>query len=223
MDKKEENMIPDDERIVIGCVGSLIQLFVIILLCVIMAVVCSCATTHKVGTNVIHEKADSLSTLSVDSTLVSMQTTDSVGTLHVDEGHIQHITTDTETNTEVITERIVEVIDTTGNRIITTDRTTNRKNSTLLQTITDEQWNKRDEDMHVISNRLDSMNNVLQSMCNVHVERDDSTHRDDTSTPVMATGILAARAIVLIALGIASLLLILYKVVHDKRKGNGQT
>lgn len=94
-----------------------------------LAMFAGCASTSKSGVEVRSVSKDSAAAVSLDSAALSRLSVDTLAARSEGEQHKTATETDTCSYEETVVEHIVETTDTAGNKVVTTDRTINRRGS----------------------------------------------------------------------------------------------
>lgn len=144
----------------------------------LMAVVTlmGCAASRKTTTGSHEERGDSTVAAVTDSVRKSDVKTDSTVHLTTDESHASGTITDKGSNEETITERVIESVDTNGNKTITTDRTIHRKGDYERNATYEARLKHQEEIMMRMQHTIDSL--VLSNKLNTgtHWTKKDSTN-----------------------------------------------
>lgn len=151
------------------------QYFLMITICALL--LASCATTHKTATTTSSQSYDTTAIIKTDTASVHAERKDSIARVTTDSAATTSKATETVSNEETITERIVETIDTLGRKVTTTDRTTNRKGTTKKETAdTSNRWYQQEQTAVMLS-ALDSLANSYFANYNTHWAQNDSIHQ----------------------------------------------
>ena len=94
-----------------------------------LAMLAGCASTSKSGVEVRSMSKDSAAVVSLDSAALSRLSVDTIAARSEGEQHKTVTEADTCAYEETVVEHIVETTDTAGNKLVTTDRTINRRGS----------------------------------------------------------------------------------------------
>jgi hypothetical protein len=138
----------------------------------------SCASTHKVTTTTSSHSYDTTVTVRDDTAIVHAEHKDSIAMVITDSITTSSKATEMATNDETIIERIVETTDTMGRKVMTTDRTINRKGTTKKETSDTESLRHQQEQTAITLSMLDSIAGVYFANYNTHWVQNDSTHQE---------------------------------------------
>lgn len=136
----------------------------------------SCAATRRVEQGSSEQRRDSTVAIVKDSVTKSETRTDSSAVTVTDENHTFGTMTDKGSNEETITERVMESVDTNGNKTTTTDRTIHRKGDYERNATYEAQLKHQEEIISRMQHTIDSL--VLSNKLNVgtHWAKKDSTN-----------------------------------------------
>ena len=144
----------------------------------LMAVIAlmSCAASKRVEQGSSEQLRDSVVAVVKDSVMKSETRTDSSAVIVNDEHHTSDTMTDKGSNEETITERVMECVDTNGNKTTTTDRTIHRKGDYERNATYEEQQKHQEEIISRMQHTIDSL--ALGNSLNVdtHWAKKDSTN-----------------------------------------------
>ena len=144
----------------------------------LMAVIAlmSCAASKRVEQGSSEQRGDSVVAVVKDSVAKSEARTDSSDVIVDDEHHTSGTMTDKGSNEETITERVMECVDTNGNKTTTTDRTIHRKGDYERNATYEEQQKHQEEIISRMQHTIDSL--ALGNSLNVdtHWAKKDSTN-----------------------------------------------
>ena len=136
----------------------------------------SCAATRRVEHGSSEQRRDSVVAVVKDSVAKSEARTDSSDVIVKDESHTTGAMTDKGSNEETITERVMECVDTNGNKTTTTDRTIHRKGDYERNATYEAQLKHHEEIISRMQQTIDSL--ALGNSLNVdtHWAKKDSTN-----------------------------------------------
>ena len=144
----------------------------------LMAVIASmsCAASKRVEQGSSEQLRDSVVAVVKDSVMKSETRADSSAVIVKDEHHISGTMTDKGSNEETITERVMECVDTNGNKTTTTDRTIHRKGDYERNATYEAQLKHQEEIISRMQHTIDSL--ALGNSLNVatHLAKKDSTN-----------------------------------------------
>ena len=136
----------------------------------------SCAASKRVEHGSSEQLRDSVVAVLKDSVMKSETRVDSSAVIVNDEHHTSGTMTDKGSNEETITERVMECVDTNGNKTTTTDRTIHRKGDYERNATYEEQQKHQEEIISRMQHTIDSL--ALGNSLNVdtHWAKKDSTN-----------------------------------------------
>ena len=144
----------------------------------LMAVIAlmSCAASKRVEQGSSEQLRDSVVAVVKDSVMKSETRADSSAVIVKDEHHTSGTMTDKGSNEETITERVMECVDTNGNKTTTTDRTIHRKGDYERNATYEAQLKHQEEIISRMQHTIDSL--ALGNSLNVatHLAKKDSTN-----------------------------------------------
>lgn len=122
----------DEDRIKGGCLELLVYIIAVIAALFIVASSSSCST-HRNVSEIKTIKGDSLTTSVAQSVSISQKDTCASQAVHVFNSSAVEEKASENTETEIVTEQIIETTDSLGNRTTTTNRTTTRQRKATTQ------------------------------------------------------------------------------------------
>ena len=136
----------------------------------------SCAASKRVEQGSSEQRRDSVVVVVKDSVAKSETRVDSSAVMVKDEHHTSGTITDKGSNEETITERITEIVDSSGNKTTTTDRTIHRKGDYERNATYEAQLKHQEEIISQMQHTIDSL--ALGNSLNVgtHWAKKDSSN-----------------------------------------------
>ena len=141
-----------------------------------VTILMSCAATKRVEQGSSEQLRDSVVAVVKDSVMKSETRADSSAVIVNDEHYTSGTMTDKGSNEETITERVMECVDTNGNKTTTTDRTIHRKGDYERNATYEEQQKHQEEIISRMQHTIDSL--ALGNSLNVdtHWAKKDSSN-----------------------------------------------
>ena len=136
----------------------------------------SCAATRRVEQVSSEQRRDSVVAVVKDSVMKSETRADSSAVIVNDEHHTSGTMTDKGSNEETITERVMECVDTNGNKTTTTDRTIHRKGDYERNATYEEQQKHQEEIISRMQHTIDSLASSNSLNVATHLAKKDSTN-----------------------------------------------
>ena len=136
----------------------------------------SCAATRRVEQVSSEQRRDSVVAVVKDSVMKSETRTDSSAVIVNDELHTSGTMTDKGSNEETITERVMECVDTNGNKTTTTDRTIHRKGDYERNATYEARIKHKEEIISRMQHMIDSLSLGNSLNVGTHVAKKDSTN-----------------------------------------------
>ena len=144
----------------------------------LMAVIAlmSCAASKRVEQGSSEQLRDSVVAVVKDSVMKSETRADSSAVIVNDEHHTSSTMTDKGSNEETITERVMECVDTNGNKTTTTDRTIHRKGDYERNATYEAQLKHHEEIISRMQQTIDSLALGNSLNVDIHWAKKDSTN-----------------------------------------------
>ena len=143
----------------------------------------SCAATKRVEQGSSEQRRDSVVSFVKDSVAKSETRADSSAIIVKDEHHTSGTITDKGSNEETITERVMESVDTNGNKTTTTDRTIHRKGDYERNATYEAQLKHQEEIISRMQHTIDSLSSNNSLNVDTHwAKKDSSNVEKETNT-----------------------------------------
>ena len=136
----------------------------------------SCAASKRVEHGSSEQRRDSVVAVVKDSMAKSETRADSSAVIVNDEHHTSGTMTDKGSNEETITERVMECVDTNGNKTTTTDRTIHRKGDYERNATYEAQLKHQEEIISRMQHTIDSLASSNSLNVATHFAKKDSTN-----------------------------------------------
>ena len=136
----------------------------------------SCAATRRVEQVSSEQRRDSVVTVVKDSVAKSETRTDSSAVIVNDEHYSSGTMTDKGSNEEIITERVTESVDASGNKTTTTDRTIHRKGDYERNATYEARLKHQEEIMMRMQRIIDSLASNNSLNVGTHWAKNDSSN-----------------------------------------------
>lgn len=188
--------------------------------CALTLMLAACATTHKTTTSATKAEYDSASVVHHDSANVVKVTKDSTVLLTTQEHNIVTVVNDSTDEYETITEHIVECVDSVGNKLTTTDRTTTRNKKGWSYMSAEEYKRQQEEELKVMLSVFDSIAESRGLATGAHWQQTDSIYQSKDVEQKSTTTLwdkMKIRFNTLLVAGVIAIFVILY--IQHKKKG----
>lgn len=147
----------------------------------------SCTASRGVMQHHVNIMTDNMVTEASGEELKRVCDVDSMHSLRTDSNHVANVVDEKEENNEVITEHIEDRVDSMGNRVVTTDRTINRRGTKNTHSSYDEWRTNIDERTDLLFHKIDSLSKSSEKAVSHHSELKDSLYEErerSASNPV---------------------------------------
>ena len=135
-----------------------------------------CAASRKVEQGSSEQRRDSVISIVMDSVVKSEISTDSTSVSVNDESHTTGTMSDKGSNEETITERVTEIVDASGNKTTTTDRTIYRKGDYERNATYEAQLKHQEEIISRMQHTIDSLASSNSLNVGTHWAKKDSSN-----------------------------------------------
>lgn len=184
-----------------------------------LAMLAGCASTSKSSVEVRSMSKDSAAAVSLDSAALSRLSVDTLAAHSEGEQHKTVTEADTCAYEETVVEHIVETTDTAGNKVVTTDRTINRRGSYASGKTHDETTTYADSQAHGSFVQTDSAVYKYGKSDVVNFESCDSiVSKSDKTTTKVSSWWTKCKDILLIFLLSIVIVSVLFLIFADKLK-----
>ena len=201
------------------------EIIQLLLIAVVTMMFTACAASRRAVSDNHQEVKDSVKTEQTDSVHQQVMVNDSAAVKVSEDKHTSSSSTETGEYEETIEEQITETTDSSGNKQITTNRTTHRKGSYNNQSSYEERLQMQQQEINQMQKTIDSLALSSRNDVGTHWEATDSlsdTQEKNTAETRKATWIQKARKNVLAMFLLIVIVLVLTAIKKHTDNGEGK-